>query len=95
MSEFSREFRGVLGDTVAESTPWWPEPARAAKGSPNIVVVVLDDVGFADLGCYGSEIRTPNIDQIAGRGLRFTNFHTTAVCSASRACCSARPLVKR
>jgi arylsulfatase len=86
VSDFSREFGGVIGDTVAESTPWWPDPVRAPAGSPNIVVIVLDDVGFADLGCYGSEIATPHIDAIAARGLRFTNFHTTAVCSASRAC---------
>ena len=59
MSEFSREFGGVIGDTVADSTPWWPEPRRAPAGAPNIVVIVLDDVGFADFGCYGSEIATP------------------------------------
>ncbi len=52
---------------------------------PNVVVVVLDDVGFADLGCYGSEIHTPNIDRLADRGLRYTNFHTTAMCSPTRA----------
>ena len=80
------DFGGIVGDTVAESTPWWPEPVRAPAGTPNIVVIVLDDVGFADLGCYGSEIATPNIDAIAARGLRYTNFHTTAICSASRAC---------
>jgi arylsulfatase len=56
------------------------------KGSPNIVVIVLDDLGFAHLGCYGSNLDTPNIDRIAARGVRFTNFHTTAVCSPTRAC---------
>ena len=79
-------FGGHIGDTAAESVPWWPEPVRAPKGSPNVVFIVLDDVGFADLGCYGSEINTPNIDRIAARGLRYTNFHTTAICSSSRAC---------
>lgn len=59
------------------------EPYR--RRAPNVIVVVLDDVGFAQLGCYGSDIATPNIDGIAARGLRFTNFHTTAVCSATRA----------
>jgi arylsulfatase len=59
-------------------------PFRA--GSPNIVVIVLDDLGFAHLGCYGSNLETPNIDRLAARGLRFTNFHTTAVCSPTRAC---------
>ncbi|MEZ5246973.1 MAG: arylsulfatase [Acidimicrobiales bacterium] len=59
-----------------------PYPA----GAPNVVVIVLDDLGFAQLGCYGSDLDTPNIDRLAERGLRFTNFHTTAVCSPTRAC---------
>jgi len=53
---------------------------------PNIVFVVLDDVGFSDLGCYGSEIPTPRIDQLAAEGLRYNNFHVTAMCSPTRAC---------
>jgi arylsulfatase len=63
-------------------------PARAPfrEGAPNVVVIVLDDLGFAHLGCYGSDLATPNIDRLAARGLRFTNFHTTAVCSPTRAC---------
>ena len=66
--------------------------ARVRAGSPfradapNVVVIVLDDLGFAHLGCYGSDLETPNIDRLAARGLRFTNFHTTAVCSPTRAC---------
>lgn len=59
-------------------------PFRA--DSPNVMVVVFDDLGFAQLGCYGSDLDTPNIDRLAARGLRFTNFHTTAVCSPTRAC---------
>jgi arylsulfatase len=59
-------------------------PYRA--GAPNVVVVVLDDVGFAQLGCYGSDIATPAIDGLADQGVRLTNFHTTAVCSPTRAC---------
>src|SRR5262252_8219109 len=55
------------------------------KTRPNIVVVVLDDVGFADFGCYGSEIETPNIDRLAGVGLRYNSFRTTAICSCTRA----------
>ena len=55
-------------------------------GAPNVVVVVLDDVGFAQLGCYGSDIATPAIDELAEQGVRLTNFHTTAVCSPTRAC---------
>lgn len=60
-----------------------PRPFR--PGAPNVLVVVLDDVGFAQLGCYGSDIETPAIDGLAERGVRLTNFHTTAVCSPTRA----------
>jgi len=60
------------------------EPFR--KGAPNVVVVVFDDLGFGQLGSYGSDLVTPNVDSVAARGLRFTNFHTTAVCSPTRAC---------
>ncbi len=76
----------MVGDTVGESIPWWPDPVTPPPGSPNVVVIVLDDVGFADLGCFGSEIDTPNMDDLAARGLRYNNFHTTAVCSPTRAC---------
>ncbi len=56
------------------------------RDAPNVVMIVLDDLGFAQLGCYGSSIDTPNIDRLAEGGVRFTNFHTTAVCSPTRAC---------
>jgi len=79
-------FRGVIGRDFSESTPWWPEPVRAPEGAPNVVFVVLDDVGFAQLGCFGSDIDTPVLDGLAARGLRYTNFHTTALCSPTRAC---------
>ena len=74
-----------VGLTLSESTPHWPAPPKAPAGAPNIVYVVFDDMGFADLGCYGSEISTPNIDALAAGGLRYTNFHTTALCSPTRA----------
>ena len=82
----SDEFHGVIGRTIAESTPWWPQPKRPPAGSPDVVIIVLDDVGFADLGCFGSQIDTPNIDHLAAKGLRYNNFHTTALCSPTRAC---------
>ena len=63
----------------------WPTPATPPQGSPNIVLMMLDDVGFADFGCYGSEIDTPSIDQVAARGVRYSGFHTTAMCSTTRA----------
>ncbi len=79
-------FSGVIGRTPETSSPAWPKPLRSRDGTPNVVMIVLDDVGFAQLGCYGGPIDTPNIDRLAARGLRFNNFHTTALCSPTRAC---------
>ena len=76
---------GRIGKTVHDSTPSWPAEKRPPDGAPNILVVLFDDTGFSDLGCYGSPIRTPAIDRIAAEGLRFTGFHTTAMCSTTRA----------
>ncbi|MFM8506476.1 MAG: sulfatase-like hydrolase/transferase, partial [Actinomycetota bacterium] len=78
-------FGGKIGRTFDDSTPWWPDLPSAQPGSPNIVVVLLDDVGFAQFGCYGSDIRTPTFDALASGGLRYSNFHTTALCSPTRA----------
>jgi arylsulfatase A-like enzyme len=77
---------GRIGRTHLDSEPWFEPKPKPAPGSPNIIFVVLDDVGYADLGCYGSEIRTPNMDGLAARGLRYSNFHTTTLCSPTRAC---------
>lgn len=79
-------FGGVIGRTRAESEPWWPPPPRPPDGAPNVLLVVLDDVGFAQLGCYGSDIETPTLDRLAAGGLQYTSFHTTALCSPTRAC---------
>jgi len=78
--------RPNIGRTYKESKPSWELPPQAPKGAPNVIYLVLDDVGYAQLGCYGSEIQTPNLDRIAAGGLRYTNFHTTSLCSPSRAC---------
>jgi arylsulfatase A-like enzyme len=80
------QFQGVVGRTLDESTPWWPPLPSAPPGAPNVVVVLLDDVGYAQFGCYGSDISTPTFDRLAGQGLRYGNFHTTALCSPTRAC---------
>ena len=80
------EFAGTIAPYHGDAVAHWPEPPRPPDGAPNVVVVVLDDVGFAQLGCYGSDIATPHLDGLAGRGLRYTNFHTTALCSPTRAC---------
>lgn len=79
-------FSGVIGRTVDESTQAWPQPLRAREGMPNVLFIILDDTGFGQLGCYGSPIRTPNIDRLAANGLRYNNMHTTALCSPTRAC---------
>ncbi len=75
-----------VGLTVAESTPQHPTLPRAATGSPNVLMIVLDDMGFAQLGCFGSDIATPHIDALAGGGLTYNRYHVTALCSPTRAC---------
>lgn len=76
----------IVRRTVRESTPAWPDPVLPPADSPNVVVILLDDTGFSHLGCFGSIIPTPNFDRLAAGGLRYTNFHTTALCSPTRAC---------
>lgn len=79
------QFEGRIGRTMADSEPWFSEPNHPGEQAPNVVVILLDDTGFAQLGCFGSEIDTPHIDALAARGLRFTNFHVTPLCSPTRA----------
>jgi arylsulfatase A-like enzyme len=80
------QFGGKIGDDWRTSEPWWPPATTPPDGAPNVVLIVLDDVGYAQLGCYGSDIETPVIDGLAAGGVRLTNFHTTALCSPTRAC---------
>ncbi|GAA2741168.1 sulfatase-like hydrolase/transferase [Kitasatospora cinereorecta] len=79
-------FRGVVNLDVRDSVPDWApfEQPRAAQGAPNVVYIVLDDVGFGAMSCYGGPIETPNIDRLAGDGLRYSQWHTTALCSPTR-----------
>jgi arylsulfatase A-like enzyme len=79
-------FQGRIGRDWRDSEPWWPPQPTAREGAPNVVLVVLDDVGFAQLGCYGSDIETPHIDDLARGGVRLANFHTTSLCSPTRVC---------
>lgn len=79
-------FPGRVGTTFADSIPAWPMGPRAPKDALNVVLIVLDDVGYAQLGCFGSDLDTPNIDALAAGGLRYRSFHTTAMCSPTRAC---------
>src|SRR4051794_25650532 len=75
-----------IGRTLAESTAAYAPPQRPPEGAPNVVIVLLDDTGFAQLGCFGSDIETPNIARLGAGGLRYTRFHVTALCSPTRAC---------
>jgi arylsulfatase len=81
-------FGGVVNVDIRDSEPDWSPFAapKAPEGAPNVVYVVLDDVGFSAMGCYGGPIETPNIDRIAAAGVRYTQWHTTALCSPSRSC---------
>jgi len=82
----TEKFQGVIARETTQSKPWWPEPNLPPASLPNIITILLDDTGFAHLGCYGSPIDTPNFDRLANKGIRYNNFHTTALCSPSRAC---------
>jgi arylsulfatase A-like enzyme len=81
-------FKGQINVDIRDSEPDWTpfEPPRAPADAPNVLFVVLDDVGFSAMSCYGGPIETPNIDRIAANGVRFTQWHTTALCSPTRSC---------
>jgi arylsulfatase len=80
-----RGFSGRIGTTLRESSPWWPTPQLPPEGSPNIVIILLDDLGFSDLGCFGAELQTPRIDTLAGRGVALTGYTTVPMCTPARA----------
>ena len=81
-------FKGTINVDIRDSVPDWTpfEPPKAPDGAPNVVYIVLDDVGFSAMGCYGGPIETPNIERIAADGVRYTQWHTTALCSPTRSC---------
>jgi arylsulfatase A-like enzyme len=78
-------FKGHIGPTVADSTLDFPAAVKAPKGAPNILLILTDDVGFAASSTFGGPIATPTMDRLAADGLRYTQFHTTALCSPTRA----------
>jgi arylsulfatase len=79
-------FGGKIAKKYEDSVESWPKSPRPPEGAPNVLILLLDDVGFAQLsGTFGGLIATPNIDRLANNGLRYNNFHTTALCSPSRA----------
>jgi arylsulfatase A-like enzyme len=83
-----KPFKGTINVDIRDSEPDWEpfEPPKAPDGAPSVLYVVLDDVGFSAMSCYGGPIETPNIDRIVERGVRYTQFHTTALCSPTRSC---------
>ncbi len=83
--ESAQPFGGKIARSYAESVEWWADPVRPHEDAPNVIIFLLDDVGFAQIGSFGGLIDTPNIDRLAANGLRYNNFHTTALCSPSRA----------
>lgn len=79
------QFGGIIGKTYKESESEWPELPAPPAGAPNVVVILLDDVGFGQTSTFGGPVPTPVLDQLASQGLRYTRFHTTAICGPSRA----------
>ena len=84
----AEQFKGTINIDIRDSEPDWTtfEPPKAPPGAPNVLYIVIDDVGFGALSCYGGPIQTPNIDKIAAQGIRYTQWHTTALCSPTRSC---------
>jgi len=84
----AERFQGIADIDIRTSVPDWApfQPPTAPAGSPNVVYIVLDDVGYSALGCYGGPVDTPNIDRVAAEGVRYTQWHTTALCSPTRSC---------
>lgn len=79
-------FKGSVGRTIDESDPpEFPQPVRPPQGAPNIVFILIDDAGYGQFGTFGGQVPTPALDRVAADGLRYTRFHTTALCSPTRA----------
>src|SRR5216684_4998538 len=79
------KFGGVIKEKASESKPWWPPRVVPPKGAPNVLLIMTDDVGFGAPSTFGGVVATPALDRIANDGLRYTAFHTTALCSPTRA----------
>jgi arylsulfatase A-like enzyme len=78
-------FGGVIKESAKDSTPWWPPRVVPPKGAPNILLIMTDDQGYGVSGTFGGVVPTPALDRIAQAGLRYTQFHSTALCSPTRA----------
>ena len=79
------KFGGVIKERASQSKPWWPPRVVPPKGAPNVLLIMTDDQGFGAPSTFGGVIPTPTMDRIAAEGLRYTNFHSTSLCSPSRA----------
>ena len=88
-------FGGVIKEKASESTPWWPPRVVPPKGAPNVLLIMTDDQGFGAPSTFGGVIPTPTMDRIAAAGLRYTNFHSTSLCSPSRAAIITGRLAKQ
>jgi len=83
--KYGQEFEGKIAKSYEDSEEWWPSSPKPPAGTPNVVILLLDDTGFGHLSSFGGLCETPNIDKLADDGVRYNNFHTTALCSPSRA----------
>ncbi len=79
------KFGGVIDLSAADSKPWWAPRVVPPKRAPNVLLIMTDDAGFGAPGTFGGVVPTPALDRIANSGLRYTNFHSTALCSPTRA----------
>jgi len=79
------QFGGVINEKATESKPWWPPRIVPLKGAPNVLLIMTDDCGFGAPSTFGGVVPTPALDRIAKAGLRYTQFHSTALCSPTRA----------
>src|SRR5271154_2522541 len=79
------KFGGVINETTQGSKPYWPPTVVPPKGAPNVLLIMTDDQGYGVSGTFGGVIPTPSMDRIAKAGLRYTQFHSTALCSPTRA----------
>src|SRR5882672_2261816 len=84
-AQSDQSYKGTIGKTFDESKEWWAPPVKAPADAPNVIWILLDDVGFGASSPFGGLIRTPTFDSLAANGLRYTNFHTCAICAPTRA----------
>src|ERR1035437_1842834 len=77
--------QAVIGKTLKDTKQWWQERKQAKAGAPNVVWILIDDAGYGSTSAFGGLVPTPNLEYLANNGLRYTNFHTTAISSPTRA----------